>query len=915
MLLIVKQTLIDCYLKRNSLDFFLLLLSLVLVNNINGQNFSQDYLDIINNKGFKERDSAINFLIGRQLSVDSVEIAISTAHKYSILNYREGNYNNGLIYVLWEKGLYEEFNLINKDYINCIFNAGLFSYNNQEYSKSASFFREVISKDIFNLQKNKAYFELGRSLNMLGDYSKALGFFEKRLRSLEGSNDFNRIVSVYINMSNVLNNINSEESLNRSIQLLKIADSISNVQMISPNRKLNLNSAIASVYSNKFSYDFKKAREYHMKNLYMGRKYNHKPTILRTLNNLSYLYNIEQLDSVEYFITTGLNYAKTPEETARLYDNLADFNIWKGNLNQAKRNIHNSLEIMTSSKFTNVPTITQLRNSILLSYSLHCLKKTSEIELRLFHHNNKDIHLELAINNVKMAEQVVHLLFQDTSEEATQLIWSREASQAYLYGAYASHLKGDSKQAFEFMEKNKALLLSESVLRNTEFANLPKHISDKETNQKKKIYNLESRLNEDADNISLQDSLFIAKQSHEKFVNSLKIEFPKYFDRKINVDQIPLADMQKELASNEAVVSYIWNDFDRDKELIVGLIAAKDSAITFLIEDVDQLKLNLLKYRELISKPFSTVSDQVEFQSVAYNLYQQLFPSIDIETMIASKDLMIMADGLLQNIPFESLIIEENSNEYLILNGNIHYLNSYSFLKHNEKRNRKSKNLFVGYSPVSFKDSTLVSLKESEYEILSIQSKLNGDIKINESATKEDFLNNSSDKKIIHLATHADAGKNPWIAFADQKLELHELYTYKNNAELVALSACNTSLGEMAKGEGVFSLARGFFYSGSESVVSSLWEVNDKTSSEIMGLFYDNLLHGQPKTEALNNAKRTFLQNHSLSEQSPYYWSSFILIGDSKEIDINTSNYLLYCLLLLFIPVGYIFRAKLKKIG
>ena len=91
-------------------------------------------------------------------------------------------------------------------------------------------------------------------------------------------------------------------------------------------------------------------------------------------------------------------------------------------------------------------------------------------------------------------------------------------------------------------------------------------------------------------------------------------------------------------------------------------------------------------------------------------------------------------------------------------------------------------------------------------------------------------------------------------------LKLHELYTYKNNADLVVLSACNTSLGEVAVGEGVLSLARGFFYSGANSVISSLWNVNDVATTSLMNNFYTNLKDNQTKAEALTNAKRKYLK-------------------------------------------------------
>jgi CHAT domain-containing protein len=120
----------------------------------------------------------------------------------------------------------------------------------------------------------------------------------------------------------------------------------------------------------------------------------------------------------------------------------------------------------------------------------------------------------------------------------------------------------------------------------------------------------------------------------------------------------------------------------------------------------------------------------------------------------------------------------------------------------------------------------------------------------------------------------------------------------------------------MAKGEGVLSLARGFFHSGSKSVVSSLWKVNDKATSEIMTSFYDYLKEGQTKSEAINNAKRAYLNNHSLSEQSPYYWSSFILIGDAGTVELASSNLYVYLLIVGVIVVSiFTFRKKIKIVG
>lgn len=444
---------------------------------------------------------------------------------------------------------------------------------------------------------------------------------------------------------------------------------------------------------------------------------------------------------------------------------------------------------------------------------------------------------------------------------------------------------------------------------------MPKHISDEETRRKKQIYRLENLLSKQEGNAVLQDSLFMAKRSHERYVDSLKVDYPKYFARKINVDQVALEDVQNELNNRDVLVSFIWNDFDSERELALGLIATQDSSVSFEIENPKELKEQLKLYRSLLSKPLETTSDQKTFQEVSYELYKSFFPSQEIRSLIQGKNLTIIPDGDLQNVPFESFITKENTNEYLIYSTDINYAYSYSFLKHNEKVNRKTTESFVGYSPVEFTSLSLATLGNTKNELNEINSEFDGVIKLQDTATKEDFLQNTSESKIIHLATHADAGTNPWIAFADEKLELHELYTYKNNADLVTLSACNTSLGEMAKGEGVLSLARGFFHSGSKSVVSSLWKVNDESTADIMTDFYKNVKEGQTKSEAINNAKRTYLSNHSLSEQSPYYWSSFILMGDARTLDIPSYTYWYFIGIGLILLLIFIFRKKIKIFG
>lgn len=96
--------------------------------------------------------------------------------------------------------------------------------------------------------------------------------------------------------------------------------------------------------------------------------------------------------------------------------------------------------------------------------------------------------------------------------------------------------------------------------------------------------------------------------------------------------------------------------------------------------------------------------------------------------------------------------------------------------------------------------------------------------------------------------------------------------------DLVVLSACKTGNGDISQGEGVFGLQRGFKKAGAQTLVMSLWEVNDTVTQIFMTAFYDNLLQGQSKRDAFRHAQQHLIKADNGRYYSPKYWAAFILL-------------------------------------
>ena len=106
------------------------------------------------------------------------------------------------------------------------------------------------------------------------------------------------------------------------------------------------------------------------------------------------------------------------------------------------------------------------------------------------------------------------------------------------------------------------------------------------------------------------------------------------------------------------------------------------------------------------------------------------------------------------------------------------------------------------------------------------------------------------------------------------------------DTELVVLSACETGLGEVHLGEGVFGLRRAFTVAGTKTLVMSLWKVPDRETRDLMTLFYEALLRGKPRTDALREAQLQMRKRHP----QPFYWGAFICQGEAGPLRTSANR-------------------------
>ena len=246
------------------------------------------------------------------------------------------------------------------------------------------------------------------------------------------------------------------------------------------------------------------------------------------------------------------------------------------------------------------------------------------------------------------------------------------------------------------------------------------------------------------------------------------------------------------------------------------------------------------------------------------------------------KNISIVPHGVLHFIPFQALVLTtgEFLGQKLVLN-NLPSASIYMTLKNKNKINKKN---FLGMAIGNMYLGNFMGLPGTIEEVKTISAEYTESNTLMEyESTETNFKINAPSFSRIHLATHGFFNEeNPLYSFMlfnqteedDGLLEVHEIFGLDLRAEMIVLSACQTGLGKISRGDDIIGLSRAFLFAGTPRVVVSLWNVADESTAYLMIRFNKYL-----KTHSAANALHLAQHDAMHKYPDPFYWAPFILIG------------------------------------
>ncbi|MGH7490844.1 MAG: CHAT domain-containing protein [bacterium] len=630
-------------------------------------------------------------------------------------------------------------------------------------------------------------------------------------------------------------------------------------------------------------------------------------------------------------------------DLAQAYQDMGRCHFARNDLDRALKDYQQSLlALVPGFVGTDVYLNPAIGRSIYDAKLLTSLLLKAEAFARLYttrSHDMKD--LDMSLSTYSLASDLIDKTRSSYRGEGSKLFLGKEAARIYgkavqasLLAYAASHNAEYRYRAFTFAEKSKASVLLGALQesRARQFAGMPALLLEREKDLRVGLAFYDTEIEKEKLKIKGRDEARLQefekrywghKREYDKLVARMETSYPRYFDLKYRTQVAAVADLQKALDEQTAVLEYFVSDsmifaFAVTKTGFDVVSINRDSALNAAVSE--------------LAGSFKSVSGKAAYVLIAAQFHGLLIKPFASQISNCPR-WVIIPDGDLYQIPFEALLtasvgsashVEHGALPYLIKQREISYhFSATLYLKNRREAGQKTNaSSFAGFAPVfsatlgnghlpdhTFRDfsgtppdslehlitrdgKNLLELPYSETELQNIFDALShrGRVFLHEEASEDNFKRSVKGYRYVHVATHGvivnDNPKLSNLAFSQPKernaaedgiLYAGEIYNLDLKADLLVLSACQTGAGKVVKGEGLMALTRGFLYSGARNIVASLWKVYDEHTSRLMVEFYREVAAGKSYSPALREAKLKMIANPETA--APQSWAGFVLLG------------------------------------
>lgn len=497
-----------------------------------------------------------------------------------------------------------------------------------------------------------------------------------------------------------------------------------------------------------------------------------------------------------------------------------------------------------------------------------------------------DGHKDSAIDDYKKAIEEIERMRASISTEAGRVGFVGDKQEVYQKLINLLLQKSKTSEAFYYIERSRARTLVDMLAGQNEIGGrgIEKIEYTKLLNSNRRAeYRLYSAafsqiLNEK----DLSNSLDGLRKAHEDLRTPKGVKHHLTLVK--SVENNVLNEIQDKLVEEETLIEYYQSGHDSWVCYIVTLRKYKEILI-----ETPGLSQKIDEFRNAIHQPNTEI-----YKKPARELYKILIEPVEKylrRSSTKTNKLTIVPHGYLHYLPFAALM---KSNKFLIEYYPIRYLPSANvllLLQPNRPIDRKGTLIFA--NPTREDQPPLKSADDEAMSIKYKVEKTNPPL-YHQQATRRKFLDDAHKFEVLHIISHGDfvpklplqsalllapTGKESGDLTVSDLFELSPPLL----SRLAVLSACETGLSSIAPGDEIISLQYAFLYAGSDSVVSTLWQISDYATAELMKYFYTRLGWKLSVPISLQKAQSYLIKHKNTKLHHPFYWAAFVFSGIGWE--------------------------------